>query len=56
MCDQCGTRTRELRETDWGLLCLRCGYRQSQRDIGAGLGPTTFGFPHGDLAGYDDDF
>lgn len=31
-CDQCDTRTVELSSTEYGLLCVRCAFRQAQYD------------------------
>lgn len=31
-CDQCGTRAFEMYESEYGLLCLRCAYRQNEHD------------------------
>lgn len=31
-CAQCGTRSSEVSDSEHGLLCLRCAYRQNEHD------------------------
>lgn len=47
-CAQCGAVTRGLYESEHGLLCLLCAFRQAERDDARDrfdhLTPSSFGF------------
>jgi hypothetical protein len=44
-CEGCGTVTRELYATDFGVVCGRCAYHQEGRsEYGHGLSAGTYGF------------
>lgn len=52
VCAQCGGRSNWWTDSDWGLLCQPCAFRQSEHDERRAafehLSPRTFGFAYDD--------